>query len=274
MQLSRALLILLPLGSTAAWADVIVNNSVSLSNLQVTVGSSNLPILPGTAAVAFAQAFNSHQAQVLETDCVTGIGPGGFPADCNDGPVFVSAALPYASADATSDAITMTAKAHSNLNIPNQLNDSLGSSSQTTLETFFDITGISGPVLTDIGVTLSLDQFLLTNGTGQSATSRVDLSIIVRDMNGNELFPLFFNNPLSIGPNQTLHFTDILTLSSPVTLMSDTAYDLILVQDSLSSGVSTPEPASFILFSTAAGLLAVIAGVSRRRPLPAPRPEP
>jgi len=68
---------------------------------------------------------------------------------------------------------------------------------------------------------------------------------------------LFFDNPLSIGPNQNVSNATTQTLADSVSLQTNTQYMLIAEVDSESSGQNVvPEPSTVILLgTTVAGFL-------------------
>jgi hypothetical protein len=108
---------------------------------------------------------------------------------------------------------------------------------------------------------LSGDQSLMTTGDGVSASSEIIFEALLPDVSITPI--LFYDNPLSIGPNTTLVSPLSTTLSASETLMANTPYLLIVGVDAESSGLSmAPEPSLCAL--TALGLLGVFAV---RRPL-------
>jgi len=221
-------------------AGVVVNSTLSLTQLSITPGAGTLQYLPPFTATALADAHDS-------------LGGADSNFDSQDDAVAGATATAFlASANASADAPNKLATAASFINIPD-IDASAGSTGQGTLLGFFQITGTTDPVLVQISAILSGNQTLIT-GPGGSARSEIIFSLILPDIESNPL--LFYDNLLEIGPNQSTANSPGQTLSQSVTLQPDTPYFLIAQVDSESSGVnSVPEPSCAFLIATGASLM-------------------
>ncbi|MBV9154819.1 MAG: PEP-CTERM sorting domain-containing protein [Acidobacteriaceae bacterium] len=231
-------------------ADAIVDNSLSLTGLQITPASGSVQLQSGFAASAFAEAKDSL---------------GGFSQQfttVDDGATSASAATTLAHANAAASVPGLTASTSGGVNIPeiNAFAESTANGGPGSLIGSFEIVGTSGPVSVQLAAPLMGSQSLLTTGGGRFATSEIFFSLLLPSVSSSPL--LFYDNPLRIGPNSKLNFTYSNTLTASVTLQADTPYLLIAEVDPDSSALNgTPEPSLFAL--TALGLCVLF--VARRR---------
>jgi len=248
--LGFAILAITLLFPIALRADAIVNNSLSLSGLQITPASGSVQLQAGFAASAFAEAEDSL---------------GGFSQQfttVNDGATSASAATTLANASAAASVPGLTASTSGGVNIPeiNAFAESTANGGPGSLIGSFEIVGTSGAVSVQFAAPLMGSQSLSTIGGGRFATSEIAFNLLLPAVSSSPL--LVYDNPLSIGPNSTLNFTYSNTLTASVMLQADTPYLLIAEVDPDSSGLnSTPEPSLFAL--TALGLCVLL--VARRR---------
>ena len=111
-------------------------------------------------------------------------------------------------------------------------------------------------------------QFMMPTGAGVSAFSEASFSFLLPDIQSRPI--LFFDDPLSIGANQSTGYIARPTLTTSLVLQPNALYSFDLDMGGEVSGASlvTPEPASVALLFTAAVLTAAISRQRRRR-LPA-----
>lgn len=235
----------------AVRASVLVNTSLSLTQLQILPSFGSVLILPPFTASANAQAQDDLSAPKSQFNQVNG------------GATSATAATALASASAAASSLSLaslSASAASGVNIPG-VTAFASSTGQGGLGGDFGGTGLFEIVsasTTSVSVTfnakLSGSQSLTTNAFGQSATSEIIFNLLLPDI-GSVVF--FLDNPLSIGPSASLVAPLSTTLTNSVTLQTNTDYTLIAEVDAESSGLNTiPEPSS--LFLIAFGLFVVL----------------
>jgi hypothetical protein len=224
----------------AAPADVIVTTNLSLSGLQISPANGSLLILPGVLATASAQAQDSLGGADAQSNTVI------------DAATSASAATALANANAAASAVALTASATSGVNIP-QITAfaSSGANGDPFGSLFgqFEIVGTTGSVFVQLKALLDYSQSLSTTGYGLSAFSEVIFNLLLPDLSGAPV--LFFDNPITIGPNDFNAAAGSPVLSAFVTLQTDTPYSFIAGVDAESSGLSqVPEPSSLFLAAT------------------------
>jgi hypothetical protein len=235
-------------------ADVVVSTSVDLTQIQIVPASGSVEFLsPGTAQV-FAQAQDSLGGLDQNFDSVS------------DSSTTLSVSTAVANAGGTASFPTLSAVATSGVILPNIAAFASSSSNGSfpgSLSGSFEIIGTAGPVSVQFKAPLVIDQSLSTHEGGISASSETIFNLVSPDINNGSPL-LFFDNPLTIGPNTSTSFTQSPTLTDSVTLQPDTPYFLIAGVDAESSGLSAPEPSFLVIF--ALGLFAFLAaGAARRR---------
>ena len=127
------------------------------------------------------------------------------------------------------------------------------------LSGMFEITGGTNPVDVTFNALLFVNQFLQTSGGGQAASSETIFTLSLIGLSPDPL--LFFDNPLAIGPNDTLSYSANPTLTASLSLLPDTPYSFIASLDAEANGVNVnvvPEPSSLGLTSAFVALLAVL----------------
>jgi hypothetical protein len=232
--------------SPALFADVTVSTSVSLTSLEILPASGTLQLITPWPASVFAQASDSLGGDDTELDIVLGAATS------------VNASTTLASASGTSSALAVTSNGSSGVLIPN-IDGSASSVGVGQLAGLFEITGVDSAVNVQISAVLSVNQTLVTEGGGQSATSEAIFDLEMPDLGGTILL---FDNPLSIGANGSAAFSSSPTLTQTVTLQPNTPYAFIAGAEAESSGLNAvPEPSFFFL--GVAGLL-LFAAVGRR----------
>jgi hypothetical protein len=140
---------------------------------------------------------------------------------------------------------------------------SSGQGSPASLLGAFEITGTTSATALTVSATFSSNQSLFTDIRGVSASSETIFSVQIGDD-----IPVFFDSPLSIGPNTTLLLPVTQTLNGSTTapLLPNTTYSLFIQTDAESSGLnSAPEPSSFYVLITALGVSLTIATCRARR---------
>jgi hypothetical protein len=233
---------------TAAWATVDVTTTLSLNQLQILPASGSLLILPGVLATASAQAQDSLGGAAAQSNTVI------------DAATSASAVTALANANAAASALALTASAASGVHIP-QITAFASSSANGdpfgSLNGSFEIVGTTGPVSVQLKALLDYSQSLSTTGYGLSASSEVIFNLLLPDLSGAPV--LFFDNPLTIGPNDFKATAGSPVLSTFVTLQADTPYFFIAGLDSESSGLSqVPEPSSLFLAATVCVFFALL----------------
>jgi hypothetical protein len=217
-------------------ADVIVNTSLSLTGLQISPASGTLQILSPLTASAFAQAQDSL---------------GGFDQKfntVNDGATSASALTVLASSSGAGSAPLLDANASSGISISG-IEAAASSVGRGSLRGSLEIVGVTAPVTVQFTAMLQTDQSLSTLAFGQSATSEVIFNFVLPGLANQPL--LFFDNPLQIGPNDSVSSMTSPTLTSRVTLQPNTPYSFITEVDAESSGRnSVPEASSLLLVLT------------------------
>jgi hypothetical protein len=248
-------------------ANVIVSTSLSLTQLSLTPQSGLLHFLPAQdnplsppectsahlCATAFAQALDSL---------------GGFDQhfkDADNSTANANALTALASAASTGSAPGMTASSVSGVTILgfDASASSVGQGSPASLLGAFQITGTSTATAINVSATFSSTQSLTTDFFGISASSETILTVQIGDD-----FPVFFDSPLSIGPNTTLILPVTQTLNGSTTALfqPNTSYSIFIQTDAESSGLNSPspEPSSLYVLITVLGISSTIA-VSRAR---------
>ena len=236
-----ALVFALCLYSAGVRADVIVSTGISLNNLQILPANGALVILPGVLASASAQAQDSLGGNDAQSNTFT------------DAAASANALTALANANAASSAMGLTASATSGVNIP-QITAFASSGANGapfgSLFGQFEIVGTTGPVAVQLRALLDYTQSLSTTGGGVSASSEDIFNLLLPEVSGSPV--LFFDNLLTIGPNDSMSAMGTRTLSAFVTLDPGTTYNFIAEVDSESSGLSqVPEPSSLFLVLTA-----------------------
>ena len=237
-------------------ADVIINSSLSLLQLQITPSAGLFEILSPFNASAFTQVFDSL---------------GGFDQQFNsadDGATSAGSSTTLVTAMAVASAPALTESTTANLFLP-EITASAGTtpgSPYGLLQGFFQITGTSGEVSVQLTAMLNESQSLSTTGSGLSASAEAIYSLLLPDISDSPL--LFLDDPLSIAANASLSDSSSPALMATVTLMADTPYSLISQTDTEVKGTSSiPEPSSLILLFTSfsLGLLFVLRHRCHRR---------
>ena len=240
-------------------ADVIVDTSIGLTSFMMSSSSGSIQFIaplispPGCTsnalcATAFAQAED---------------GFGGFGQQFNvadNGATSASAATPYANANSAASVPSLTASAGSGVTIA-LIDGSADSTARGTLVGTFQIVDTTDPVTLSFSAALNATQTLTTDTFGLLASSETTFNLILS--NGDN--PLFFDNPMTIGSDQSQSFISSPTLTGSSSLLSpNTPYSLVAEVDSESSGINSavPEPSSSFLSVTVLGLCAMI--VARR----------
>jgi hypothetical protein len=232
----------------AVWADLIVTTDLSLSGFQILPASGSLLILPGVLATASAQAQDSLGGNDGQSNTVI------------DSATSASAVTALADAHAAASALALSASAASGVHIP-QITAfaSSGANGDPFGSLFgqFEIVGTTGPVSVQLKALLDYSQSLSTTGYGLSAFSEVIFSLLLPDLSGDPV--LFFDHPLTIGPNTFETTAGSPVLSTFVTLQPDTLYLFIAGVDAESSGLSqVPEPSSLFLAVTVCVFFALL----------------
>jgi hypothetical protein len=242
----------------AARAGVIVQTSLSLTQLQIN---------PSFGVVQILSPFSA-SAYVTGEDSLSGFGTCPQASQVNDGSTSITCASALASASGSASSMSDTtsllaASAASSVNIGG-VTASASSTGQGGLGGDFGGTGLfeiydaSNASPSNVNVTfaaeLSGNQSLTTDAYGQFATSEIIFNLFLPDI-GTTVLSL--DNPLSIGPSTSFAAPYSNTLTGTVTLQTNTDYTLIAEGDAETSGLNlTPEPSSFFL--TALGLFAVL----------------
>jgi hypothetical protein len=227
----------LSLFPSASRADLDVATSMNLGQLQILPASGTLFMLPGVLASASAQAQDSLGGADAQSNTVV------------DDATWASAVTALANAHGTASAPALNGSASGGVHIP-QITAFASSAANGdpfgSLFGQFEIVGTTGPVSVQLKALLDYSQSLSTTGYGLSAFSEVIFNLLLPDLSGDPV--LFFDNPLTIGPNDFTANAGAPTLSTFVTLQPDTPYLFIAGVDAESSGVSqVPEPSSLFL---------------------------
>jgi len=220
----------------AVQADIIVSTNLNLTGLEISPSSGTLQVLSPLTASAFAQAQDSLGGLDQQFNSV------------DDGTTTASALTFLASANGAASAAVLDANASSNVNISG-IAAAASSVGRGSLRGSFEIVGATAPVSVGFTAMLQTDQSLSTLALGQSATSEVIFNFNLPDLLNQPL--LFFDNPLQIGPSDSLSNTASPTLTASVVLQPNTPYSFITEVDAESSGLNTvPEPSSLLLLLT------------------------
>jgi hypothetical protein len=264
--MAKALLVaILIVVCPALEAGVIVNTSISLTNLQILPASGTLDLLSPLTASAYASVFNSLGGADSQFNTI------------DNGATSASASTAYATANTAASATALTTSASNAVNLPgiDATAGTVGPGPYGSLcggnvapcfnaggFEIMDSSGAKNPVSVVFNSTLSYSQLLVTNAYGLSASSEVIFQLDLPDIGQM----LFLDNPLSIsGPNQNAVAAGNPVLSMSTTLVTNTVYSLFIEADAESSGVDsrTPEPSS--IFLAAAGLAMLLATRARLR---------
>jgi hypothetical protein len=224
-------------------ADVVVSTSLSLTDLQIQPASGSVQFISPWTASVFAQAQDSLGGLDAHSDSVV------------DSATATSAATSLANATGAASFTSMNGTATSGVNIPN-IAASASSVGQGQLSGVFEIVGTTGTVSVQFSAPLVIDQSLTTSVEGLSASSEVVLNVSSPDINsGNPL--LFFDNPITIGPNASKAFNASPTLTDTETLVAGQKYLVTVGVDAESSGLSALPETSFFP-DLACGLCALL----------------
>jgi hypothetical protein len=234
------------LGTTVAWADVIVNTKLGLTELQIVPTTGTLEILSPVTAFTFAQALDSLGGSDAQSNSV------------QDSGTSANAATTLASASGAASATALTGNVTANVNLPDNFDGFANSAGQSSLSGMFEINSTTtNPVSVTFNAFLSVSQFMQTTGAGQSATSETIFTLLLPDLSPNPA--LGFDNPLAIGPDDVLSYDASPTLTTSMSLQPNTPYSFYAELDAESNGVSgVPEPSSVWLLFTAFGLAVVL----------------
>lgn len=250
-------------------ADVVVKTFVSLEQLQ---------ILPSSGSVVFLSPWTA-QVAVHAEDSISGVDE--RSGSVTDSSLVLSAATALANADgaASTASVPYSATARSGVNIP-EINASASSFSNGdagfpaySLFGDFEITGATGPVTVVFQAPLAIDQQVITSGGGVKAFSEASFQLYSPDFtSGGSNTLLFFDNILSIGPNDQQTYSNSPVLATPsagpdaITLDANTPYFLGAQVDAESMGLNqTPEPSFFVITGLGIGALLLVRKIRHGR---------
>jgi hypothetical protein len=221
-------------------AGVIINTSLSLTNLQIQASAGTVDIQTGLNASAFASVEDSLGGSGAQYNSANASTPLVFGSGAASAPAFTESA---------SSGVAMygiNASAGTNVAGP-----------YGALQGFFEIVGTTGSVNVTMNATIDYNQTLVTDTLGVSAYSEVIFALNLPDTG---LVPfLFYDSPLSIGSDATAANSGTQILTNSTTLQANTLYTIYAESDAESLGVdSAPEPASIELLGL--GLSLIVAG--------------
>jgi hypothetical protein len=238
---------------SALRADVMVSTNIALTGLTITPDSGSVSYLPGTDATAFGQVFDDP----LGNSSYDG------PYTVVDSNTSANTTTGLASGGAAVSAPLGTMSGFSGVALSGTLGraDSDGNSELEGTFEILDGGTDTNPVNVSFAATLAVNQSLLTDIFGVSATSETTYQYMLPDLdaNGNFIGTLLFydSSPLTIGSNSTFANAASPTLSSSALLQFNTPYSFFEEVDAESSGVdSTPEPSTILLMT--AGLTGLL----------------
>ena len=238
-------------------AEVIVTTLASLTQLTIApqnpsatfffVGAQNNPLAPpnctsaNLCATAFAQAQDSL---------------GGFSQqyDAEDNATAsASANTALASASSTASEPAMTSISQSGVGIPNITASALSEIGNGNPASLLGEFSVSAATTLQFSASITIEQSLFTDNFGVSGSSEAQVGIFL----GNGDVPIFFDNPLTIGPNDSAAFSSTSALNGTTSLLQpNTNYDIFIQTDAESSGVTmAPDPSSVCLSATVLGLI-------------------
>jgi hypothetical protein len=228
-------------------AGVIINTSLSLTNLQIQASAGTVDIQTGLNASAFASVEDSLGGSGAQYNSVT------------DAATSANASTPLVFGSGAASAPAFTESASSGVAMYG-INASAGTNvagPYGALQGFFEIVGTTGPVNVTMNATIDYNQTLVTDTLGVSAYSEVIFALNLPDTG---LVPfLFYDSPLSIGSDATAANSGTQILTNSTTLQANTLYTIYAESDAESLGVdSAPEPASIELLGL--GLSLIVAG--------------
>src|ERR1700693_2116243 len=152
------------LGTTVAWADVIVNTKLGLTELQIVPTTGTLEILSPVTAFTFAQALDSLGGSDAQSNSV------------QDSATSANAATTLASASGAASATALTGNVTANVNLPaNSVTANVNlpanfdgfanSAGQSSLSGMFEInSATTNPINVTFNAFLSVSQFMQTTG--------------------------------------------------------------------------------------------------------------
>jgi hypothetical protein len=267
MRATRVLGVLFPLLAyplCPLQADVTAFGQINLTQLTITASQGTIEYLPPIAsppgctsanlcAAAFSQALDSL---------------GGFDQQftvADNGATANSASTSLAFASAAASAPDQTAASLGSIAI-SQIAASASTSAQGSLAGTFWVVDTTGPVTLQFAATLMLNQSLQTDPFGLLAFSEVIFNL---DLSTGDV-PLFYDNPLIIGPSDSVAFATTTTLTGSVVVDSNTPLFLIAQTDAETQAVNAyiPEPSTAVFLVT---VLALCGGIAARRAFGMPR---
>ena len=233
-------------------ADVMASTSIGLTGLTITPDTGTVSFFPGTSATAFGAVLDDP------------LGGSAFdgPNTAFDDVASANASTGLASGSASVSGSGFTANAFSSISLSG-MNGRADSEANGQLAGIFQILDggtDTDPVNVAFAATLAANQSLLTDAFGISATSQVTFQLSIPDFG----LILFSNNPLAIGPSDSLSQASTSTVTNSFQLQFNTPYSIFAEVDSESSGIdSNPEPSTIILMTT--GLAGLLAARRRRK---------
>jgi hypothetical protein len=160
----------LALSSLALHAEVVVNTSLSVSNLQISESGLTV-MISGVTASAFASVFDNLGGSCLATGMVLTGSCFGFDSETTM-PASVSASLGFADAAAGADPTGYTANASSSVNIPDGVPDFVRTnmvSPYGDLSGTFEVVSSNptpAPITVKFAATLAVSQGVRINAPG------------------------------------------------------------------------------------------------------------
>ncbi len=235
----------------SVYALAIADSEMAFSNLQITPSAGIIQFLDPWTAQAFAQASNSLGQREQRFDASVG------------GVAGANAMVTFAQGHSMASAVSLTASAASNVNIPagNVAASSVGLG--TLFNTSFMITGVTGNVQVDFFANILGSLNVLTDPFGLSAETETIFTLLV-----DGISVLFSSHLLSIGPDSADNLSFLEDLFGTLLLPSNTPIFILAQVDSESMAMNVPEPSTITMLLAGLGVLAGFARKRRREIAP------
>jgi len=240
--LSALILLTLPLFPTSVTATAIAQTSLQIYSLTITPSSGFVVFSPYVDV--YASAGNS----LGESESHEMFGVGNLT---------VSSQATWAYSTSSADWNTQTASAYSNFNVPGTVvGDAGGENYAFLIIQPFTIVGATGPVLVTFNASVGYSQFLMTDHSGNAASSLLRFIVNVNETRSDQIRVIDQMLGYEIGRSSSYAASGQWDLSNSVMLDAGVPYlDFEAYVRIMSSVSNAPEPSTFVLMVGGLGLI-------------------